>query len=358
MSATLIELSFRAAMALLIVNGVLGVGGVLTWVERKQSALMQNRIGANRASILGFRVIGLFHMMTDGLKMLVKEDFVPPRADKLLHTLAPILAIGFAILVFVAIPIGDRIAIGEHVFDLRVADINLGILAIFALLGMIVYGVMLGGLCSSNNFALIGALRAAAQMVSYEIIMGLSVLGIVIVYGTLDLQEICRLQGERTLFGALPMWGVFVQPFGFLLFTTAIIAESKRVPFDLPEAESEIIGYFTEYSGMRFGLFLFSDFVESLIGACLVTILFFGGWQIPFVVPPETPTLLWTFASVASLGAKVIVLTWLFMTIRWTLPRFRYDQLMNLCWKIMLPVALINLAVTAVWVVIATGGLR
>jgi NADH-quinone oxidoreductase subunit H len=354
---TIVEVAYRSVLAFAVANVIMAYGGFLTWIERKQSALMQNRIGANRAPIFGIRALGLPHMITDGIKMLTKEDWIPPGADKVLHTLAPLLSISLAILVFVAVPVGDRIALGGQVFDLRVADINLGILMVFALLGLIVYGVVLAGLSSNNNFSMLGGLRASAQMVSYEIVLGISVIGIILVFGTLDLQEIIRAQG-KLLFGFLPMWGVVLQPIGFLLFITAIIAESKRVPFDLPEGESEIIGYFTEYSGMKFGLFLFADFVESLIGGCLVTILFFGGWQIPWVTPPtdEALTLGWTLLSVGAFAAKVLFFTWLFMTIRWTLPRFRYDQLMDLCWKMMLPVALVNAAVTAVLVVLLDGG--
>ncbi len=353
MNPVLFELIYRAVLAFLAVNVIMGYGGFLTWVERKQSALMQNRIGANRASILGVRAMGLPHMITDAIKMLTKEDFIPPGADKVLHTLAPLLSIAFAILVFVAIPFGDRVPLtGMHGqwLELRVADIDLGLLAVIALLGMIVYGVVLAGLSSDNNYALLGGLRASAQMVSYEITLGLAVLPLIVIFGTLDLQEIIRLQGEWTLFGVIPLWGVVLSPVGFLLFTTAIIAESKRVPFDLPEGESEIIGYFTEYSGMKFGLFLFADFVESLIGAALVTILFFGGWQIPFVAHDRAADPSWglALAQLGSFAVKILFFTWLFMTIRWTLPRFRYDQLMDLCWKFMLPIALVNLAVTAV----------
>jgi NADH-quinone oxidoreductase subunit H len=350
-----VELIYRTVLGFIVVNAVLGYGGLLTWVERKQSALMQNRIGANRASIFGIRALGLVHMLSDGIKMLTKEDWTPPGVDKLVHTLAPLMSIGFAILVFVAIPFGDRIAIGSHVFDLRVADIDLGILATFALLGMIVYGVILAGFTSDNNFGLLGSLRASAQMISYEITLGISIMGIVLIFGTLDMQEIVRRQGEL-LFGFLPMWGVLLQPVGFLLFMTAIIAESKRIPFDLPEGESEIIGYFLEYSGMKFGLFFFADLIETLIGSCLVTVLFVGGWQVPWVTPPADPTLLWSLFTVVVFGVKVVFFTWLFMTIRWTLPRFRYDQLMDLCWKMMLPVALLNLVITAVVVALLPGG--
>ena len=252
--ALIIELVYRGLLAFSVANIVMAYGGFLTWVERKQSALMQNRIGANRASILGIRALGLFHMISDGLKMLTKEDWVPPGADKVLHALAPLLSIALAILVFVAIPLGDRIAIGGDLFglqipnmvlDLRVADIDLGILMVFALLGLIVYGVVLAGLSSNNNFSMLGGLRASAQMISYEIVLGLSVMGVILIFGTLDLQAIIRGQGEL-IFGFLPRWGIFLQPVGFLLFLAAIIAESKRVPFDLPEGESEIIGYFTE----------------------------------------------------------------------------------------------------------------
>ena len=354
--ALIIELVYRGLLAFSVANIVMAYGGFLTWVERKQSALMQNRIGANRASILGIRALGLFHMISDGLKMLTTEDWVPPGADKVLHALALLLSIALAILVFVAIPLGDRIAIGGDLFglqipnmvlDLRVADIDLGILMVFALLGLIVYGVVLAGLSSNNNFSMLGGLRASAQMVSYEIVLGLSVMGVILIFGTLDLQEIIRGQGEL-IFGFLPRWGIFLLPVGFLLFLAAIIAESKRVPFDLPEGESEIIGYFTEYSGMKFGMFLFADFVESLIGACLVD-SGTAGYH-------ETLTLAWSLLTMGVFAVKVLFFTWLFMTIRWTLPRFRYDQLMDLCWKMMLPVALLNLTVTAILVFVLDRG--
>ncbi|MBN1475567.1 NADH-quinone oxidoreductase subunit H [Candidatus Sumerlaeota bacterium] len=360
MSPMAIELIYRGTLAFVVVNAVMGYGGLLSWLERKQSALMQNRIGANRASILGIRAIGLIHMLSDGIKMLTKEDWRPPGADRLLHTIAPLLSIGFAVLVFAAIPFGDRIPIqgmsGEWL-NLRVCDIDLGLLAVFAILGMGVYGVVLAGLSSNNNFGLIGALRAGAQMISYEIALGISIMGIVLIFGTLDLQGITRAQGG-TILGFLPNWGIFLQPVGFLIFMTAIFAESKRVPFDLPECESEIIGYSVEYSGMKFGLFLFADFVESLIGAVLCSILFFGGWQIPWVTPPADPTWGWALLSTLAFGIKVLFFTWLFMTIRWTFPRFRYDQLMDLCWKIMLPIALANLVITAIIVALirAHGG--
>lgn len=349
---------------------VINYAALHTWIERKQSAVMQDRIGANRAHIeLPWKwakpinwllrpigSLGLFHPIADAIKMFTKEDFIPPKGDKFLHTLAPALALGFAIVGFAAIPFGDVIKIGERVITLQVAPINVAVLYIFAIASMGVYGVVLAGFASNNNYAFIGSMRAASQMLAYEITLGATILGIVMIYGSLDLQEIVRGQG-KLLFGFIPMWGVFLQPVGFLLFLAAGLAETKRAPYDMPEAESEIVGYFTEYSGMKFGMFYFADFVETIMVACLATTLFFGGWQVPYLLADgfhfpwgailEVPHYLIVFLQISSFSIKVIAFCWLFMTIRWTLPRFRYDQLMELGWKGIFPVALANIVITA-----------
>ena len=333
------------------------IAGLLTWVERKQSAVMQDRIGANRASIFGFKALGLFHAIADVLKMLSKEEFIPAGANKFLFNLAPYLSAVFALVGFAAIPIGNQLIIGERVIELQAANINVALLFIFAMMSMGVYGVVLAGFSSNNNYAFLGGMRGAAQMIAYEITMGVAIMGVIMVFNTLDLQQLVRAQGEY-LFGWLPKWGIFVQPLAFLLFLTAATAETKRTPFDLPEGESEIIGYFVEYSGMKFGMFFLADLVETVLVSALMTTLFLGGWQVPYLHPdgfhfPWGSTIALSHIPVVVLGVsafffKLSFFIWFLMAVRWTLPRFRYDQLMHLGWKILLPASLVNIAVTAV----------
>ncbi len=338
-----------------ILMAVLNLAAILTWMERKQSALMQDRIGANRADIFGFRIMGLFHIIADSLKMFLKEEFTPPKGVRLFHTLAPFMSAFFALAVFACVPFGNVIHIGDTSFHLQIIDLNAGVLFILAMLSFSIYGVFLSGWSSRSKYALLGGLRGSAQMLSYEIAMGISLIGLIMVFGTLSLQQITVSQGEL-LFGFLPKWGIFLQPVAFFIFLTAGIAETKRVPFDLPEAESEIIGYFIEYSSMKFGLFFLTDFIEVVIIAALVTVFFFGGWQVPylqasgFVFPwggtLALPALLVSLLQVAAFGFKVFFFCWLQLTVRWTLPRFRYDQLMRLGWKYLLPIAIANVMIT------------
>ena len=349
------DLLIKLALAGIVFFGVLNLAGLHTWLERKQSALMQDRIGANRATIFGIRLFGLFHPLADAIKMFTKEDFIPENADKFLHTLAPFLSVFFALVACAGIPFGDRVTVAGRVVDLQVAKIDVGLLYIFAMLSLGIYGVILAGFASRNNYALLGGLRASAQILAYEITLGIAIVGVVMVFGTLDLQELVRAQGSY-LFGFIPKWGIFLQPVAFFVFMTAALAETKRIPFDLPEGESEIIGYFVEYSGMKFGMFFLTDFIETVMVACLVTTLFFGGWQVPYLHPDgflfpwggaiSVAPLLYALLGVGSFTFKVLFFCWLFMTVRWTLPRFRYDQLMNLGWKILFPISLINVVVT------------
>jgi NADH-quinone oxidoreductase subunit H len=354
-----LEIGAAFGKTVFIVMFALSLGGLLTWVERKQSALMQDRIGANRASIFGLRLWGLFHIISDAVKMFTKEDFIPETRHKLIHALAPVLAITFVLLSFAVIPFGNAITIGGHVISLQVANLNVGILFVFAMMSVGVYGVVLAGWSSNNNYSLLGGLRASAQMISYEITIGLTLVGIILIFQTLSLQEIVQAQGGL-LFGFLPRWGVFLQPLGLILFLTAGIAETKRIPFDIPEGESEIIGFFVEYSSMKFGMFMFTDFIETILISSLVTTFFFGGWQAPYLtdtgfVFPWGGTWnlgMWVVESmrVLSFIVKVAFFCWFLMLVRWTLPRFRFDQLMNLGWKILLPLSLINTMITAVLV--------
>ena len=351
------DLLIKVALAGIVLFAVLNLAGFHTWVERKQSALIQDRIGANRAPIFGFRMLGMFHGLADVVKMFTKEDIVPARADKALHALAPFFSVFFALVAFAAIPFGDRLIIGDRVIDLQVAKIDAALLYVFAMLSLGVYGVILAGFASRNNYAILGGLRATAQMISYEIALGIAIIGVVMVYGTLDLAELVRRQGQL-IGGWIPFWGILAQPVAFIVFVTAALAETKRIPFDLPEGESEIIGYFVEYSGMKFGMFFLTDFLETIVVAALATTLFFGGWQVPYLMPDgfhfpwggELPVSNWVYAllGVASFSIKGLAFCFLFMQVRWTLPRFRYDQLMRLGWKGLFPIAVANVVVTAV----------
>jgi NADH-quinone oxidoreductase subunit H len=325
---------------------------ILGWVERKQSAVMQDRVGANRADILGFTLIGLLHPLTDTIKILTKEDFIPAGANKLFHTLAPFISLTPALITFAVIPFGGQYEIFGYRVNLVIADLDVGILFIFAFASLATYGTVLAGWSSNNNWSFLGGLRAAAQMLSYEVAMGLSIVGIIMVYGSLKLTEIGAMQVD------LFKWGIFLQPVGFILFLTCAIAENKRVPFDIPEAETEIVaGYFTEYSSMKFIMFWMAEFLEVVTISGIVTTLFLGAWHIPFVnnemllfffnfAGQSGATILVMLINVATFFAKVIFFIWLQMTIRWTLPRFRYDQIMKLGWKIILPLALINIFIT------------
>ena len=357
-------LLIKLGLAALVLFAVINFAGLHGWLERKQSALIQDRIGANRARIFGFRALGLFHGIADAIKMFTKEDIVPAGANRTLHTLAPFFSVFFALVAFAAIPFGDQLIWGDRVIDLQVAKIDAALLYVFAMLSMGVYGVILAGFASRNNYAILGGLRAAAQMISYEIALGTAIVGVIMVYGTMDLSELVRAQGQM-LGGWIPLWGIVTQPVAFFIFVTAALAETKRLPFDLPEGESEIIGYFVEYSGMKFGMFFLTDFIETIMVACLTTTLFFGGWQVPFLQPDGfhfpwgsellVPNLLYVLLGIASFTVKVMIFAWFFMQLRWTLPRFRYDQLMRLGWKGLFPVAVGNVAVTAVVLILFEG---
>jgi NADH-quinone oxidoreductase subunit H len=345
---------FESVVKILFIFGV-NIGffsPILGWVERKQSALMQDRIGANRADIGGYTIIGLFHPIADAIKVLTKEDFIPDGADRLFHTLAPFISLTPAIIAFAVIPFGGQYEIFGHRVNLIIADLDVGILFIFAFASLATFGTVLAGWSSNNNWSFLGGMRASAQMLSYEVVMGLNIIGVLMVYGTLKLSEIGAMQVN--LFD----WGIFLQPIGFILFFTCAIAENKRAPFDVAEAESELVaGYFTEYSGMKFVMFWMGEFLEIVTISALISTLFFGAWHLPFVsdaallnffhfAGSNGAAILAILVNVMTFFAKVIFFIWLQMTIRWTLPRFRYDQIMRLGWKMFLPIALINIFVT------------
>lgn len=329
---------------------VMSLASFLTWVERKQSAVMQDRIGANRANLGPFRMFGLFQVIADAIKMIVKEDWVPSGANRFLHTLAPAVSFFFAMMPFAAIPIADNVAWHGQQIPAAVISTNLAILFVFSMLSLEIYGAVFAGYASNNNYSMMGGLRASAQMFSYEITFGATIIGLVMIYGSLDLAQLVRSQ-QGVIAGFYPKWGIFVQPLGFLLFVAAGLAETKRVPFDLPEGESEIIGYFLEYSGLKWGIFMMVDFIETIMVSCLATLLFLGGWHLPGLGPTGFPFLhmapIWvTLLQVVTFFLKVAIFLWLFMLIRWTLPRFRYDQLMRLGWNVLLPLSLLNIFLT------------
>jgi NADH-quinone oxidoreductase subunit H len=357
-------------------------GTVLTWVERKQAAVMSDRIGANRAYVrIPFTQVklvwlGLFHGLADGLKMLVKEDWRPKSYDWYAYAVAPWVVFTPVLLVFAVIPFGGLLEpaklfpsladwFGERTYPLQIARLDAGLLIVFAFGGMTIIGAMLAGWASSNKFSMLGALRAGSQMISYELIMGLTVLGLIVVYGTVDLTSIVQQQSGIVL-GFLPAWGIVYQPFAATLFLAAAMAENKRIPFDLPEAESELIaGFYTEYSAMKMGLFMFAEFIEIAIIAALFTTLFLGGYNLPymndsgFVFPGNHVVPIghgWVVVTqlVVFLG-KVLLMSSFQILIRWTLPRFRYDQVLAFAWKFMFPLTLANLVVTvvAVWALTA-----
>ena len=335
---------------------VLNMGGLLGWVERKQSAIMQDRIGANRASIFGLRVMGLFHPIADAIKLLTKEDFRPARADRFLFWLAPFVSVFFGLVAFASIPFGDTLRLWDREIPLQAVTLNVGVLYVFAMLSLGVYGVMMAGWSSANNYALLGGQRAAALMISSEIAIGASIMGVIMVYGSLNMQDIVRGQGEYFLGGWVPAWGLLTQPLAFVIFLTAGIAATKRAPFDMPEGESEIIGYFVEYSGMKAGMFMMSDFLETVVIAGMTTALFLGGWQIPWLAADgfhfpwgataTLPHLLVVVLQVGAFVVKVSVMIFLMMLVRWTLPRFRYDQAMRLGWLGLFPLSILNIVLT------------
>jgi NADH-quinone oxidoreductase subunit H len=333
-------------------------GSLLTVAERKWSALMQNRIGANRITVAGNPLGGLPYLLADALKMLTKERVEPAERTRLLYELAPLLSFAPVFCLFAIVPVGPPVELAAfypaamglgRTVALQVAQLDTGVLYLFAIASLSVYGTSLAGWASNNKLALLGGVRASSQMVSYEVSMGLSLVGTMMAYKTLRLDEMVAAQGAAVI-GPIPALGLLLQPIGFLIFFTSGFAETKRAPFDLPEGESEIVGYFIEYSGMKFGMMFLAEFLEIAVFAGVITAIFLGGWH-PLVVSTEWLRLnvqpIWVGAICAgAFLVKMIIMMWLQLVIRWLLPRFRYDQIQKLCWKLLLPAALINIFVT------------
>ncbi len=313
---------------------------IMVWVERRGSALIQDRLGPNRVG-----PFGLYQPVIDVVKLLTKEVITPAGVKPLLYILAPFIAVVIALSTFIAIPIGKDTGLevfGHAVNGLIVApNLNIGLLYIFAISSLAVYSVLLAGWSSDNKYALLGGIRASAQAVSYELAMTISIVGVLMTAGSLHLQQIVDAQGGLWM-GFLPHWNLFLQPIGALTFIVAVFAETNRLPFDLPEADSELVaGYHTEYSSIRFAAFYMSEYLHMTVASALITLLFRGGWNLPWI---DIPFSGWPGAllSMAVFSIKVASLLWFFVWVRWTLPRFRYDQLMALGWKVMIPLAVLN----------------
>ena len=310
------------------------------WLERKVVGHMQNRWGPTRVG-----PFGLLQPAADGIKFLFKEDLTPPHVYKPLFIAAPMMAVIFALTSISVIPIGNSFWIGDHPIPLQITDVNIGLLLILGVTSMGVYGVALAGWSSNNKYSLLGGLRASAQMVSYEISLGLSLVGVLIMAGSFSLREIVDSQAGH-FWGFIPRWNIFHgQIIGFFCYLMAAYAETNRIPFDLPEAETELVaGYHTEYSAMKFAMFFMAEYANMITVACLATLLFFGGWHGPIFGPRALQVLLPVFWFIA----KVFLFLFIYIWVRGTLPRFRYDQLMAFGWKFLLPLSLVNLMATAI----------
>lgn len=341
MNDTLQLLLVAVIKAGILVNLMLVTAAFVVLAERKLAAWMQRRVGPNRVGPWG-----LFQSFADVFKLYLKEDIIPDAADRFFFRLAPVISIAIAIAAYGLIPWGDYVMFGDTRIDLSVApNMNVTMLLIFAMTGVGVYGVTLAGWSSNNKYSLLGGLRSAAQMISYELSMGLSIVGVLMIAGSLNLHDIIHAQAGLR-------WNIFLQPVGFLLFFISSLAETNRAPFDLPEAEPELVGgYHTEYTGFKFGILYLAEYANMFAASAVMTALFLGGWELPFaadmlgLVPGSLELAL---LQLGTFAAKTFTLLFMFIWIRWSVPRFRYDQLMNLGWKVLLPIALINIAVTGV----------
>ncbi len=335
----------KLILAILLFVVSLGIAAYSTFFERKLAAWIQDRVGPNRAG-----PFGILQPIADGVKMFMKEDFTPTNADRWLFILGPGIAMFTALMTSAVIPWGTDITLFGRTIALQVANLNIGILFIFGIISIGVYGIMIGGWASNNKYSRFGAIRASSQMISYELAMGISAITIIMLSGGLGLNDIVKAQHGMN-------WNIFYQPVCFLVFFICALAETNRAPFDLPECESELIGgYHTEYSSMKLGLFLFSEYVAMFVSSALISILFFGGYNFPGMDSFSGNTL--AVFSVAAFFTKTLLMIFLFMWIRWTIPRFRFDQLMHLGWKVLIPISIINMLVTGIVIAFNEGWIK
>lgn len=317
---------------------------VLVYAERRVAGFIQDRVGPNRVGPLG-----LLQPFADALKLLMKEDLIPAGVDRALYILGPMLAFLPAALAFAVVPFGNRMTLWGQTPRLQIADANVGILFVFAVTSLGVYGLAFAGWASNNKFSLLGSLRASAQLISYEIAMGLALISILMVSGTVSMNDIVLQQADRRFLGFLPGWNIFCQPLAFLIFWIAAFAENNRLPFDLPEAEPELIGgYHTEYAGMKFSMFFMGEYLAMVSMSGVMVTLFLGGWHFPGIVDTFDYSIWGGLKSMVVFAVKTGLLLFIAIMVRWTLPRFRYDQLMRLGWNTLVPLALMNVIVTGV----------
>ena len=347
------DLLFDAAAALvkilIVVNIALVIGAYMSLVERKVSAWMQDRIGPNRVG-----PVGLLQPIADGLKFMFKEDVVPGHVNRVLYILAPAIVLVPAFLVLAVIPFGPPMQVLGRPVQLAIADLDIGILFVFAISSLGVYGIVFAGWASNSKYALLGGVRSSAQMISYEVSLGLSVVGVFMATQSLRLTDVVNHQADGT-------WNCFAQPIGFLVFVVCAFAETNRLPFDLPEAETELVaGYHTEYSSMKFAMFFLAEYTSMFVFSSLVAVLFLGGWDLPFVSQAALAPL-GNWAALIGFGAfmlKALAFMFFYVWVRWTIPRFRYDQVMTLGWKVLLPLTLVNIVITGAWQLLAKAGGR
>ena len=333
--ATIIE---KLALIIIVVMGSLVVAMYMTWGERKVAGLLQDRPGPNRAG-----PFGILQPLADGLKLFFKEEIIPNFSSKALFIMGPALAMLTAIMTSAVIPWGDKVHMFDREISLQIADINIGILYVFGVVSLGVYGIMIGSWASNNKYSLMGGLRAASQIISYELAMGIALIALLMFTGTLSLKEMVEQQQAGH-------WNIRYQPLGFLIFLICAFAECNRTPFDLAEAESELIGgYHTEYSSMKLGFYLFSEYINMFISSAVMATLYFGGYDIPFFNEAAHAASWGNWLALAGFGVlflKILIFIFIFMWVRWTIPRFRYDQLMHLGWRILIPLALFNMLAT------------
>jgi NADH-quinone oxidoreductase subunit H len=324
------------------------VAAYSTYAERKVAAFLQDRVGPDRAGPWG-----IFQPLCDGLKFIMKEEIIPNVSNKTLFILGPCIAMLTALMAGVIIPWGGTwIKADGSVFSLQIADLNIGILYVFGVVSIGVYGIMIGGWSSNNKFSLLGAIRASAQMISYEIAMGFAIISLIIMTGTLSLGEITNLQAGGTN-GHWNFWNVVYQPVGFVIFLVCAFAECNRTPFDLPECETELVGgYHTEYSSMKLGFYLFAEYINMFVSSAVISTLYFGGYNFPFMNDLGLDHNTITVIGTIGMFLKIAFFIFFFMWIRWTVPRFRYDQLMNLGWKVLIPLSVINIFITGGFIIL------
>ena len=330
-------LIYKLILCVIVFVVSLGMAAYMTWGERKLAAILQDRVGPDRAG-----PFGLLQPIADGVKMFMKEEMLPGKSNRFLFILGPCLFMVTACMTGAVIPWGSGFTIGDVTYPMQITDINIGLLYLLGVVSIGVYGIMIGGWASNNKYSLLGALRASSQMISYEVAMGLALIALVMMTGTLSLGEISRQQDAG-------LANVVYQPLGFLIFIICAFAETNRAPFDLPECESELVGgYHTEYSSMKLGLFLFAEYINMFISSAVMATLYWGGYNFPFQhelgLEGNTLAILQTVA----LFAKIVIFIFIFMWVRWTLPRFRYDQLMHLGWRVLLPLSLANIFITGI----------